>query len=214
MLKIKEKIMKTFMYESKKEYFEVHSKKIDNIEGSLVEMGFGVGGSANIFGDLMAENKIKKRHMWLFDSFQGFPEPTKGKDSPKNKKGQWANGNQNESIKKLKRKIGGHESVSVIPGFFEDTIPESYVGGSIAILHLDCDLYMSYKVSLEGLYDMVQPGGLILFDEYKSPVQMRKYPGAHKAIDEFFKNKDVEFIKGQSKNNKELQKYCLYKPVK
>jgi hypothetical protein len=59
------------------------------------------------------------------------------------------------------------------------------VGGSIALLHLDCDLYESYKLALETFYDKVQPDGVIMFDEYAD----ERWPGARKAIDEFFVHK-------------------------
>ena len=53
------------------------------------------------------------------------------------------------------------------------------------MLHLDCDLYESCKLALETFYDKVQPGGVIMFDEYADA----RWPGATKAIDEFFSDK-------------------------
>ena len=50
------------------------------------------------------------------------------------------------------------------------------------MLHLDCDLYESYKISLTNLYDKVVAGGIIMFDEYDD----QRWPGARRAIDEFF----------------------------
>jgi hypothetical protein len=68
-------------------------------------------------------------------------------------------------------------------GWFNDTLPT--YDGDIAILHLDCDLYESYKISLELLYDKVKHGGIIMFDEYDD----KRWPGATKAINEFFRDK-------------------------
>ena len=84
--------------------------------------------------------------------------------------------------------------VEVVKGYFEETIPTSYGSEPIAMLHLDCDLYNSYKVCLEGLYDKVAPGGLILFDEYQ---KTKNWPGASKAIDNFFKKIDIQLVKAQ-----------------
>jgi hypothetical protein len=75
------------------------------------------------------------------------------------------------------------ERIHLVKGWFDQTLPG--YDGKIAFLHLDCDLYESYKLSLEMLYDKVQPGGVILFDEYGD----ERWPGATKAIDEFFRDK-------------------------
>ena len=48
-----------------------------------------------------------------------------------------------------------------------------------------CDLYESYRVFLEILYDKVQPSGIIMFDEYPDA----RWPGATKVIDEVFSDK-------------------------
>lgn len=39
--------------------------------------------------------------------------------------------------------------------------------------------------SLEFFYELVLPGGVIAFDEYKNPKDIEKWPGASVAIDEF-----------------------------
>ena len=71
----------------------------------------------------------------------------------------------------------------LVKGFFDNTL--SSYEGRIALLHLDGDLYESYKVPLATLYDKVVRGGIIMFDEYADP----RWTGARKAIDEFFADK-------------------------
>ena len=73
----------------------------------------------------------------------------------------------------------------------EDTLPHSYHGGDIAILHIDLDLYSAYKTTLNSLYSKVIKGGVILFDEYKSPIQYKNFPGASIAVDEFFEQQGI-----------------------
>jgi len=79
--------------------------------------------------------------------------------------------------------------VRLVKDFFDNTLP--HYEGSIAILHLDCDLYGSYKVALECLYENVVPGGVIMFDEYENAT----FPGARRAIDEFFADKEERVLK-------------------
>lgn len=64
-----------------------------------------------------------------------------------------------------------------------------YPESSIALLHLDVDLYLSYKVVLEKFYCKVTKGGIILFDEYLGGLDYLKFPGAYKAISEFLGDK-------------------------
>lgn len=58
-------------------------------------------------------------------------------------------------------------------GWFSDTIPPwtQQVGGPIAFMHIDCDLYSSTVDILNGLVQHMRPGTLVLFDEYFN------YPG-------------------------------------
>ncbi|MDP6659716.1 MAG: TylF/MycF/NovP-related O-methyltransferase [Candidatus Pacebacteria bacterium] len=63
--------------------------------------------------------------------------------------------------------------------FFEDTL-ESY-NGKIAFLHIDVDIASSYITTLEKLFDKVESGGVVLFDEYKNP----HWVEATEAIDKF-----------------------------
>lgn len=106
--------------------------------------------------------------------------------------------------------------MTIFEGFFENTLHE--YEGKIAILHLDCDLYNSYKCCLNTLYDKVVSGGIILFDEYKSYTQLDNFPGAAKAIDEFFIKKNIkfhrfEYIQGEKSNpNSFKKKFFVIKP--
>ena len=67
----------------------------------------------------------------------------------------------------------------------------AYAAGHIpSALHADADLYASYKDILENLYHWVVPGGVIVLDEYMNTWENAKFPGARKAIDEFFQDRE------------------------
>ena len=55
------------------------------------------------------------------------------------------------------------------------------------------------------------PGGIILFDEYKSPTQLKNFPGAAKAIDEFFENNNIN-VEMRMVEWKNVQKFYMVKP--
>jgi hypothetical protein len=91
--------------------------------------------------------------------------------------------------------------VKLVKGFFEDTLG-LYDGSPITILHIDADLYDSYKIVLEKLFPFVVRGGIVLFDEYAEV----KWPGATQAVDEFLKGKPYKL-----KKDEESGKYFFVK---
>lgn len=173
-------------------YFNEVIPRFDHIEGDYVELGFGGGVTTDIVARKMKRGKFTKRDMWLFDSFEGLPEPTehdKGRRSPK--KGQLPF----KGFNGFRRIDAKYPEVKMYPvkGYFNDTVPKGYGGDKIAILHLDCDLYSSYKKGFE-LIDKVVPGGLIMFDEFND----YRWPGATKAILERFDEKDLLIFEPES----------------
>jgi hypothetical protein len=167
-------------------------EQIYGLDGDIVECGVGLGRSLIHLLSLMSlEERI--RNLWAFDSFEGFPEPSPEDQSFRNpKKGEW---NSNvESIEKML--VSGGFSVDFlrqrlifVKGFFNETLPQ-YKGGPIALLHADADLYASYRDIFDNLYDRVVSGGVIILDEYLNTWEHAKFPGAKKAIDEFFQDKE------------------------
>lgn len=168
-------------------YYTRMYQRIADIEGSIVECGVGRGRSF-LFFCYLALRENKRRTLWGFDSFEGFPEPVKEDSSPRNpKKGEWS-GFSPDTMRAILRTAGFSAEwissyVKLVKGYFEATLNQ-YDGKSIALLHIDSDLYESYKQPLEELFSKVSPGGLVLFDEYNRP----NWPGAKKAVDEFFAN--------------------------
>jgi len=169
---------------------------IRNVDGDIVECGVGAGRTFLILAGL-ARDEGKKRTVWGFDSFEGFPEPSLYDASIRNvKKGQLklATPELIQQYLLQRGKIEIHfleNNVKIISGFFENSLHQ-FTGNSIALLHLDVDLYESYKTCLEVLWPKVAKGGVVLFDEYLNTAV--KFPGAVKAIDEFFRD-DKNLIK-------------------
>ena len=95
-----------------------------------------------------------------FDSFEGLPHDwvdSDGKLVGKGAKGRFDVGRQTPDIKEVTWMIG----------WFDETVSEYLKGAeSIAILHIDCDLYSSTKTVLAGLNSFIQSGTIIVFDEW------------------------------------------------
>ena len=56
---------------------------------------------------------------------------------------------------------------------------------TFSFVYCDVDLYEPTLVCLEGFYPLVTKGGVIILDDYGA------FPGANKAIDKYFKDKDI-----------------------
>ena len=142
------------------------------------------------------------RKIWLFDSFEGLPEPTvedessvvnlirQDKSRSALQKG-YCLGTY-EQVSELLFSILGldKENIVIVKGWFQDTLP-NYKGEieGISFLRIDGDWYKSTKCCLENLYDDVITGGYLLIDDYH-------LPGCKKAVDEFLqkKGREVKFI--------------------
>ena len=155
-----------------------------NVPGTVVECGIGKG---RTFLELVAISLIEKdgRTFWGFDSFGGFPEPHEEDRGIRNPKKGELNEITREMLNSMLIRAGAtslwiEEKSKIIEGFFSDSL-KRYDGKPIAFLHIDADLYESYRDVLRALFPFVSKGGVVLFDEYGE----KQWPGATKAVDEF-----------------------------
>lgn len=208
--------LKKIIFQLKTKVFRIYFSKIDNeiiIKNTIkyylllsmlpkkknyniVECGVGAGESLSF---IITVAKLLKMnfHVWAFDSFKGFPNATledKGKYMPGKIKSIYKNYNI-DFVKKRMNYFGLTDkdimkNVTFVKGFFPESF-ENYNKKSIDFLHLDVDLYNSYKSCLDFFWQFLNLKSIILFDEYKSTSDLYKWPGASKAIDEFFERKKI-----------------------
>lgn len=193
-------------------YMSEQFRKVQHLEGDIVECGVGKGGSLRTLAVCAYFEGKNNRTIWGFDSFKGLPDPTE-EDKRENhlqaKKGDIAF--PSSIVKGKLQETLPHEWVNkhvrLVEGYFEESVP-TYSGSKIALLHIDADLYQSYKTVLNKLYDKVVEGGIILFDEYTGNKSDTIWPGAKKAIDEFFADKNARVECAEP-----YQKYYVVKPT-
>ena len=170
-------------------YDAIHRVDKEGIPGSIVEMGCWKGGCGAFMASCTKKNG-SNRQVWLFDSFEGLPEPSvedvlgATKEPSKIKQGYLAC-SEDDPLKIL-QELDVRDNVSVIKGWFQDTVPKHRQQiRQIAILRLDADTYLSTKYCLEQLYELVAPNGFVIIDDYKNWI------GCRRALYEFFCDKDV-----------------------
>ena len=185
--------------------FELIEKTRD-VSGDLAECGVWRGQSLVPMGVYLQQRHISKR-VYGFDSFKGFPESVvlDKKFGGTNEEWKQPGVMSNTSIDVVRSKLVqfGVGNVELVEGFFENTLP-SYSDYTFSFVHLDCDLYSSYKVCLEFFYPRMSPGGIILLDEYNDP----PWPGCNQAVDDFLHDKP-ERLKIIAKDN--YEKFYLMK---
>jgi hypothetical protein len=173
------------------------------MEGSFVECGTWRGGAVGIMALANMRHGRARRHLHLFDSFEGIPEPDAAVDGELAvREAKAAGGAADGKLSPLPLSIGPleanrellEERIGYDPeflhyhkGWFQETLPQAAgVVGPIAILRLDGDWYASTKVCLEHLYTNVVSGGFVIIDDYGT------YEGCRKAVDEFLASEQVK----------------------
>lgn len=162
-------------------------EKTQSVSGDVAECGVFRGNTLVPMALFLKQKSIRKR-LFGFDSFEGFPDNIQvdlalGGTEEADKRLGGMNETSFELVEGKVRRFG-LENVSLIKGYFEHTLP-NHQDRAFSLVHLDCDTYNSYKECLEFFYPRLEPGGVVLLDEYNDP----PWPGCNKAVDEFLANK-------------------------
>ena len=179
-------------------YELAHKVEAENVPGAFMEFGVWKGGAAACMA-VVAKQADSERIVWLFDSFEGLPEPTeKDGEVAASFSLQRTSGKlqsidkcvgQLEDVEKLFFSILKipREHVRIAKGWFQNTVPVAKCELlQIAILRLDADWYESTKYVLQELYDRVAQGGYVIVDDYGD------WEGCKRAVDEFFKERSLK----------------------
>lgn len=146
-----------------------HQDEINKIKGEIVECGVWRGGFSIFLSYLFPKRKI-----WVCDSFQGFQPLSNAKyefggERHTSDYTMSHIGPIGISLEEVQSHFetygfGDDKRINYLPGFVKDSLPNSGIG-KIALLRIDVDAYSATLEVLEELYDKVQPGGYIIFDD-------------------------------------------------
>jgi hypothetical protein len=89
----------------------------------------------------------------------------------------------------VRRNLGRFDFVVYHRGWIPKRF-ESVAEQAFSFVHLDVDLYQPTLDSLLFFYDRLQPGGILLCDDYG----FANCPGARRALDEFFADKVEKIV--------------------
>jgi len=151
------------------------AKQVITLDGDAAEVGVYRGGSARLLSEVLQGN------LHLFDTFEGMPETNPNIDV--HNEGDFAK----TSIEKVKTFVeAGPGSVYIYQGIFPETVEDFDEDITFKFVHIDVDIYKSTKEGFEFFYDKMISGGIMVCDDYG----FKTCPGAKKAVDEFFKDRD------------------------
>jgi len=142
-------------FETQKELL-THSVRRAQVSGHFLEFGVFSGGTIRQVAKLRPDVTVHG-----FDSFEGLPQAWGG----------FSLGNKAFSRDGKLPRVPAN--VVLHKGWFSETVPAwlAAVSGPIAFIHVDCDLYSSTVDIFNLLGTRLQPGTVIVFDEYFN------YPG-------------------------------------
>ena len=152
---------------------------VRGIPGDAVECGVYRGGSLLVTALWLEKRRLLKR-VHGFDLFTGLPEPSAADDRRALEEAGRFSDTSLIGVQRLVERFGVGHRIRLVPGAFAETLAQAPV--PLSFIHLDCDLYASYRTALEALWPKLSPGGIVVMDEFQSP----RYVGARRAIDEFF----------------------------
>lgn len=163
------------------------------VNGDICEFGVAQGATSKL---LASEIINTERQLFLFDSFQGLPEPSAedvliddifNLGSMDKYKGTMMSP-EAEVIEKLRSINFPMERTHIMKGWVEDSLARSDVPTKVAFAYVDFDFYGPIKAALEYLDRVMPVGGRIVVDDYGFFSQ-----GAQKAVDDFVRLKNGAF---------------------
>lgn len=168
-----------------------------NIPGAYVECGVWRGGSSMAAALSLLAVGESKRHLYLFDTFEGMSTPSEHDVRAEDNLSAAALLDRSETSDKIwcrasiedvsaNMALTGYplENITFCKGKVEDTLP-AQAPDEIAILRLDTDWYESTRHELEELFPRLAPGGVLIIDDYGY------WAGARKAVDEYFAGQPI-----------------------
>ena len=139
--------------------------RFNDISGDYAEFG-SYGGHTFVLAYRESRRHGHSAHLWAFDSFAGLPPPQAKQDAHP----EWREGKMATSLDEFHAICSAQgiprEAYTVVPGFYEQTLPTATAPTDVALAYVDCDLYSSTTEVLEFLEPRLKHGMIVAFDDY------------------------------------------------
>lgn len=160
-----------------------------SLGGAVCEMGVAQGRTSRLIARAIEESQ---RELWLFDSFQGLPQPS-ARDELIDDIFGLGSMEAYAGTMRVPRDMVEHqlseggfppERVHIVEGFFDETTSSRVeLPSLVSFAFIDFDLYQPIKDALRYLNGVVEPGGFVAVHEYGY-----FSTGPEAAVDEFLED--------------------------
>jgi len=167
------------------------------IVGAIVECGVWKGGSMAAVARTLLRSQDVKRDLYLFDTFEGMPEPGaqdvdySGKQASEVLREDAGSRCADAPLDQVKEVLYGtgypRGKIHFVRGRVEETIPAS-APDKISLLRLDTDWYSSTNHELAHLFPRLSHAGVVIIDDYGH------WRGSRQACDEYFSQNRIPFF--------------------
>lgn len=181
-------------------------KMVAGIPGHIVEVGVWRGLTAMLFGHFIELfNQQSVRQYFGFDTFEGFTAEDLVGEADTVPLADRFLSTSYEFVNALAQRQG-YRHMHFVKGDVKNTLPsflEERADFKVALLYIDCDVYLPTKATLELLIGRMQTGGVIAFDEYNHWPEMQ---GETRAADEILRQHGLRLqVLGPPSN---ISAYC------
>lgn len=143
-----------------------------NIEGDCAELGVFRGAFATEISRCFVE-----RRLWLFDTFAGFADEDLKHEADLSRYPDFSMTDEKLVLSRLPYP----DQAVIVKGRFPETVKEVPPETRFCFVSLDCDLSEPTREGLLWFWPRLNPGGIILINDYGS----RQFPGVRKVTDMF-----------------------------
>jgi O-methyltransferase len=159
------------------------TRLVSTVPGDTAECGVFQGASSFIICRSLCGNTDCMRTHYAFDSFEGLSAPSIADGN------YWTKGNLACGLETVKANLQPLRTISWHQGWIPDRFQD--VGKNVfSFVHIDVDLYEPTRDSIRFFYPRMNPGGIIICDDYGFTL----CPGATLAVDEFLADKPEKMI--------------------
>lgn len=154
-------------------------KLCGEVPGDTAECGAYKGATSYLICRASVDTaQASARHHYIFDSFEGLSAPEQRDGT------YWMVGDLQATEQDVRGALAEFDAFSIFPGWIPERFAE-VAERRFAFVHVDVDLYQPTRDSIEFFYPRLNPGGILILDDYG----FRSCPGATAAADEFFADK-------------------------
>jgi len=167
------------------------------IVGAIVECGVWKGGSMAAVARTLLRSQDVKRDLYLFDTFEGMPEPGvqdvdySGKQASEVLREDAGSRCADAPLDQVKEVLYGtgypRGKIHFVRGRVEETIPAS-APDKISLLRLDTDWYSSTNHELAHLFPRLSHAGVVIIDDYGH------WRASRQACDEYFSQNRIPIL--------------------